>query len=154
MPTRHLMQIFRSGMLGYLGYGVRILEAVKEGEFVCLYWGENGLGRAREERLARGHKGVRKFVMGIDGLKVNGQRHRIDAMWVGNVARWINHSRDPNLKPRVVNHEEDQTLIGLFAVRDLQPGEELTWNYQPHLFGSIAERHEHEQTLDGDVQWR
>src|SRR5688572_8126204 len=67
-------------------------------------------------------------------------KYVIDANVGGNVARWINHSCDPNCeavydeadsgKPK-----EDRILIE--AIRDIRPGEELTYNYgivldEPH----------------------
>jgi SET domain-containing protein len=59
-------------------------------------------------------------------------KYVIDANVGGNVARWINHSCEPNCeavydeadsgKPK-----EDRILIE--ALRDIRPGEELTYNY-------------------------
>jgi SET domain-containing protein len=48
----------------------------------------------------------------------------IDAAYGGNLARWINHSCDPNCE--VV--EEDGRLY-IESIRDIQPGEELAYDY-------------------------
>jgi SET domain-containing protein len=43
----------------------------------------------------------------------------------GNDARWINHSCDPNCE--AIEHEDDRVYI--YALRSLQPGEELFYDY-------------------------
>ena len=64
----------------------------------------------------------------------------IDGTRKGNVARWINHSCAPNCEALIVEHEggdrrRDKVVIE--ALRDIAPGEELTYNYGIRL----AERH-------------
>jgi SET domain-containing protein len=64
----------------------------------------------------------------------------LDANVDGNIARWINHSCKPNCES---SHEEDakgrpdRDRIYIEALRDIRPGEELTYNYgivldEPH----------------------
>jgi len=55
--------------------------------------------------------------------------HIIDATFYGNKARYINHSCDPNLKSDklVINGE---THIIFIALRHIEAGEELTFDYQ------------------------
>ena len=48
----------------------------------------------------------------------------IDANHRGNSARWINHSCDPNCE---TNEENGRMFID--AIRDIQSGEELTYDY-------------------------
>ena len=48
----------------------------------------------------------------------------IDANYQGNSARWINHSCDPNCE---ANEENGRMYID--ALRDIVPGEELTYDY-------------------------
>jgi hypothetical protein len=58
----------------------------------------------------------------------------IDARNMANMARFINHSCQANLETQkwlVGGH----TRIGLFAVRDISPGEELTFDYHMDCFG-------------------
>lgn len=52
----------------------------------------------------------------------------IDGEQNGNLARFMNHSCDPNCKTQkwVVNNE---TRVGLFALKDILIGTELTFNY-------------------------
>ena len=64
----------------------------------------------------------------------------VDANVDGNIARWINHSCAPNCEavieenPKGKRHKDK---IFIEAVRDIAPGEELTYNYgivldEPH----------------------
>ncbi|MGH7639191.1 MAG: SET domain-containing protein [Gemmatimonadaceae bacterium] len=75
--------------------------------------------------------------------EVPGERHHtflfaIDDEWVvdaavnGNDARWINHSCDPNCDAVV-----DDAKIWIETIRDVQPGEELAYDYAYEL----EERH-------------
>ena len=64
----------------------------------------------------------------------------IDASYEGNDARWINHSCDPNCEALIEEDEggdsrKDRVLIE--AIRDIRPGEELSYNYGI----TLAERH-------------
>ncbi len=64
----------------------------------------------------------------------------IDASYEGNDARWINHSCDPNCEALIEEDEggdsrKDRVFIE--AIRDIRPGEELSYNYGI----TLAERH-------------
>jgi SET domain-containing protein len=48
----------------------------------------------------------------------------IDAAFRGNVARWINHSCDPNCEA-----VEEDGRIFIESLRDIAPGEELAYDY-------------------------
>ena len=64
----------------------------------------------------------------------------IDANFDGNDARWINHSCEPNCEAVIDEYEgKDRRRDRVFieAIRDIAPGEELTYNYgivldEPH----------------------
>lgn len=64
----------------------------------------------------------------------------IDANFDGNDARWINHGCDPNCRAVLVEDEAGdprRSRVFIEAIRDIAPGEELTYNYGI----SLAERH-------------
>jgi SET domain-containing protein len=64
----------------------------------------------------------------------------VDANYGGNDARWINHSCDPNCEAVIAEDEggdRRKDRIFIEALRDIRPGEELTYNYGIVL----AERH-------------
>lgn len=58
------------------------------------------------------------FLFAIDGDVV------IDAGRGGNMSRWINHSCDPNCDAVV-----DDGRVWIQSIRDIAPGEELTYDY-------------------------
>lgn len=58
------------------------------------------------------------FVFGVE------HDYNIDGGAKGNAARWINHSCQPNCD----TYEEDRRIY-IRAVRDIRPGEELTYDY-------------------------
>ena len=64
--------------------------------------------------------GQHTFLFGLDdGIRV------IDPSVGGNEARWINHSCEPNCE--AIEDEDDRVFI--YAMRDIQPGEELCYDY-------------------------
>ncbi|WP_022974157.1 SET domain-containing protein, partial [Xanthomonas maliensis] len=64
----------------------------------------------------------------------------IDANYEGNVARWINHSCNPNCEAVLEEAEGDdrsKDKVFIEAKRAIKPGQELTYNYGI----TLAERH-------------
>ena len=56
----------------------------------------------------------------------------IDGNRGGNIARWINHSCQPNCEARVAEHggkDRRRDRIEIYALRDISAGEELTSDY-------------------------
>jgi hypothetical protein len=56
----------------------------------------------------------------------------VDSMFYGNESRFINHCCDPNVQSfNLCGEVESQTLhkIGLFAIRKINKGEELSMDY-------------------------
>ena len=53
----------------------------------------------------------------------------VDASRIGNGARFANHSCRPNAKLIPIHVENEYPRIGLFAIRHIEPGEEITYNY-------------------------
>ena len=63
----------------------------------------------------------------------------LDAGPRGNIARFMNHSCDPNAETQKWTVNGD-TRVGLFAMEDVKAGHELTFNYQ---FESMGEQKKH-----------
>nr|GMD55584.1 histone-lysine N-methyltransferase ASHH2-like [Ipomoea batatas] len=121
---------------GKKGYGLQLLEDVSEGQFLIEYVGEVLDMQAYEGRQCEyASKGHRHFYfMTLNGSEV------IDACAKGNLGRFINHSCDPNCSTEkwMVNGE---VCIGLFALRDIKKGEEVTFDYNyVRVFGAAAKR--------------
>lgn len=55
----------------------------------------------------------------------------IDGNVKGNIARWINHSCDPNCEAAIEEHASNRRKDKVFieAMREIKAGEELTYNY-------------------------
>ena len=116
------------------GNGVFALEALAKGERVIEY---KGLRRTHAEVDADDAGDVES---GHTFLFTLNDDYVIDANYKGNDARWINHSCAPNCEAVIAEAEgDDRTADKVFieAIRDIKPGEELTYNYGI----TLAERH-------------
>jgi SET domain-containing protein len=113
--TRRI-QVRRSGVHGK---GVFALRPIAAGETVIEYVGEvitwkEALRRHPHDPSDPNHT----FFFHIDDGRV------IDALHGGNASRWINHACDPNCE------SDDSTgRVFIKARRDIQPGEELSYDY-------------------------
>ena len=58
----------------------------------------------------------------------------IDGKGRSNIARYINHSCQPNCYPEL---NEDETRVFIYAKRKINPGEELTYDYGKSYFNQI-----------------
>lgn len=133
------LEVFKSR---HKGWGVRAAEAISRGAFVCEYVGEILNDSEANERGERYDQVGCSYLYNIDAhLDVIGARsvskpYVIDATTYGNVARFINHSCDPNLiNYEVLVDSMDCQLahIGFFAKRDIAIGEELAYDYRYNL---------------------
>mmetsp|Transcript_12450 Transcript_12450/g.45393 ORF Transcript_12450/g.45393 Transcript_12450/m.45393 type:complete len:758 (+) Transcript_12450:207-2480(+) len=120
---------------GKKGYGICAMEAIKAGDFVYEYCGEVVSKEGFEERKAR-YKGVGSrhyYFMTLASNEV------IDAHRKGNLSRFTNHSCEPNCKTQKWD-VRGEICIGLFAMRDIGVGEEITIDYQYERYGDVAQR--------------
>ncbi len=115
------------------GNGVFAVQSLKKGERVIEYKGRR---RTHDEVDAEEPGDVES---GHTFLFTLSDEYVIDANYEGNDARWINHSCSPNCEAVIDEDEDDARRSRVFieAVRDIKPGEELTYNYGI----TLAERH-------------
>jgi hypothetical protein len=104
---------------GVHGKGVYALRAINEGDTVLEYKGEiitwrKALARHPHDPSQPNHT----FYFHLD------HGHVIDAKKSAAPAKWINHSCNPNLEAR-----QSGNRVFLHALRDIQPGEELFYDY-------------------------
>lgn len=106
------------------GWGLKTLEDVKKGQFVNEYVGELIDEEECERRLQQKHEDndTNYYFLTLDKDRI------IDAGPKGNLARFMNHSCQPNCETQkwMVNAD---TRVGLFALCDIPAGTELTFNY-------------------------
>jgi SET domain-containing protein len=112
------------------GWGLAAAEVIRAGTFVVEYMGEILNDAMCEQRLwADKARGETNFYM----MEVT-RNQVIDARIKGNTSRLINSSCRPNCETqRWVDGASGETRVGIFALRDIQPGEELTC-VAPFLF--------------------
>ncbi|KAL5963178.1 Histone-lysine N-methyltransferase H3 lysine-36 specific [Taenia solium] len=106
------------------GWGLKTFVAIQKGDFVNEYVGDLIDEAEANRRLTFLHKNnIHNFYM----MQMDSQRI-IDAGPKGNLSRFMNHSCCPNLFTQKWTVNGD-TRIGLFALRNIAAGEELTFNY-------------------------
>ncbi|CAL0328673.1 unnamed protein product [Lupinus luteus] len=118
------------------GSGIVADEDIKLGDFVIEYVGEVIDDKTCEERLWNmKHRGETNFYL----CEIN-RDMVIDATYKGNKSRYINHSCCPNTEMQkwIIDGE---TRIGIFATRDIEKGEPLTYDYQFVQFGADQDCH-------------
>ncbi len=116
------------------GNGVFADELIRKGERIVRYKGEVRSHAQVDEAYADIDENGHTFLFTLNDDYV------IDANVDGNVARWINHSCAPNCEAVLeenVKGKPRKDKVFIEAIRDIQPGEELTYNYGIVL----AERH-------------
>ena len=108
------------------GNGVFADEPIRKGERIVRYKGtlrtHKEVDRMYGEQDENGHT----FLFTLNDEYV------IDANEGGNVARWINHSCDPNCESVTEENDKGKShkdKVFIEAIRDIKPGEELTYNY-------------------------
>jgi [histone H3]-lysine4 N-trimethyltransferase MLL3 len=75
----------------------------------------------REKRYTEQNRGIYMFRLDDDRV--------LDATMSGNMARYINHSCNPNCVTEVVEVDRDHHII-IFANRRINRGEELSYDYK------------------------
>ena len=126
------MQVHRSEGRGW---GLKSTDTIKKGEFVVEYVGEMITMAEYRRRMAanQAEKEENYYYLAIDSNRM------IDAGPKGNVARFMNHSCAPNCITQKWTVNGD-IRVGLFAVEDIKPGEELTFNYQFETVGDVQKK--------------
>lgn len=113
------------------GWGVRTLEAIPHGTFVCEYAGEViSFQEARRRQFAQ--KSVENnYIIAVREHAGEGSITEtfVDPALVGNVGRFLNHSCRPNLFMQPVRVHSVVPRLALFAGRNIDAREELTFDY-------------------------
>ncbi|XP_019072296.1 histone-lysine N-methyltransferase ASHH1 isoform X3 [Vitis vinifera] len=112
------------------GWGLLANEDIKAGRFIIEYCGEViSWNEARERSLAYASQGINDaYIISLNA------RECIDATKSGSQARFINHSCEPNCETRKWS-VLGEVRIGIFAMRDISIGTELTYDYNFQWYG-------------------
>uniref|UniRef100_T1J8Q7 Histone-lysine N-methyltransferase n=1 Tax=Strigamia maritima TaxID=126957 RepID=T1J8Q7_STRMM len=106
------------------GWGLKASKDIPKGHFVIEYVGELIDEDECKERMKKMHEMDKTdyYFLTLDKDRI------IDAGQKGNLARYMNHSCQPNCETQKWTVNGD-TRVGLFAVCDIPSGTELTFNY-------------------------
>lgn len=85
-----------------------------------VFYVDSDLGKKRQEMYKHS---TCTYMMRTDNGEV------IDPTYYGNIARFINHSCDPNCVTRKWTVAKE-TMVGIFARKDIREDEELSFDYQ------------------------
>jgi SET domain-containing protein len=128
MPSRvrkvpPLLEVRRSGVHGR---GVYAREFIAKGTRIIEYTGE----RVSERDAPDDENDPHTFYFGLEnGDVIDPERGD------GNEARWINHSCDPNCESI-----EENGGIFIYALRNIEPGEELLYDYSLEIDEPITRK--------------
>jgi uncharacterized protein len=119
-PARRRTPLFEVRHSPIHGYGVFALRRIRKGTTVIEYLGDRVSHAQADARYEdKDPNDNHTFLFTVDARTV------IDAGVNGNEARYINHGCDPNCESTTVNKR-----IFIEAIRTIQPGEELAYDYQ------------------------
>ncbi|MCD9030712.1 SET domain-containing protein-lysine N-methyltransferase [Luteimonas sp. Y-2-2-4F] len=108
------------------GNGVFATRKIRKGERIVRYVGALRTHEDVDEAYGEVEENGHTFLFTLNDDYV------IDANVRGNIARWINHSCDPNCEAVVEEDDKgrpEKDKVFIEALRDIARGEELTYNY-------------------------
>ncbi|KAF7703845.1 Histone-lysine N-methyltransferase EZH2 [Cucumispora dikerogammari] len=111
------------------GLGLFSTEEIKMNEFIIEYTGEIIDFDSTETRGRAYEKSKCSYVFDVFCV-FESFFSSVDAMFLGNKSRFINHSDEPNIEPRNIRDNHKDKIL-FFALKDIGVGEELffTYNY-------------------------
>ena len=147
------LQIFRTADRGW---GVRTLVDIKRGQFVDRYLGEILTAREANRRRSAATMARRKdvYLFALDKFsdaasldtRLAGPPLECDGEFRAGPTRFINHSCSPNLRifARVGDHADKHIHdLAFFAVRAIDAGDELTFDYVDGIVDLVADARHH-----------
>jgi histone-lysine N-methyltransferase SETD1 len=105
------------------------MEPADPGDLIIEYVGElvrASVANIREWKYEREYRGdgiASSYLFRLDGIMV------IDATYKGNLARFINHSCDPNCVAKTIILNGSKRIV-MYAKKSIRSGEEITYDYK------------------------
>ncbi|KAL6601411.1 hypothetical protein ACP70R_044631 [Stipagrostis hirtigluma subsp. patula] len=121
---KHLV-VYKSGIHG-LGLYTSVF--IPRGSMVVEYVGEIIGQRVADKREIEYQSGRRQqYKSACYFFKID-KEHIIDATRKGGIARFVNHSCQPNCVAKIISVRNEKKVV-FFAERHINPGEEITYDY-------------------------
>uniref|UniRef100_A0A3Q2X9T8 Euchromatic histone-lysine N-methyltransferase 1a n=1 Tax=Hippocampus comes TaxID=109280 RepID=A0A3Q2X9T8_HIPCM len=120
------LQLFKTEKMGW---GVRVMQDVPQGTFICEYVGE--IITDTEANTRENDSFLFTLNDKVDDI------HCIDARLFGNIGRFINHLCEPNLLPvKVFTMHQDLRFprIAFFSSRAIKAGDQIGFDYGDHYW--------------------
>lgn len=115
------------------GWGVRTMQFIPRGSFVCEYLGKVITDPLLAEAMGREYDThLESYLFDLDAYGIpDNEMLTVDPSRVGNVSKYINHSCDPNLIQISIGTVKSHLFhrITFFAARNIYPNEELGFHY-------------------------
>uniref|UniRef100_A0A8C1GBJ7 Ash1 (absent, small, or homeotic)-like (Drosophila) n=1 Tax=Cyprinus carpio TaxID=7962 RepID=A0A8C1GBJ7_CYPCA len=112
------------------GWGIRTKQSLRAGQFIIEYLGEVVSEQGFRTRMMEQYfSNSGHYCLNLDSGMF------IDSYHMGNEARFINHSCEPNCEMQKWS-VNGVYRIGLFALKDINSGTELTYDYNFHSFNT------------------
>lgn len=118
---------------GAKGWGIFAQLPISAGQFVMEYVGEVIDADELDVRSKACANDPHYYFLSLTGGET------IDASKKGNISRFINHSCDPNCITQKWQ-ANGESRVGIFALRNIRVGEELTFDYQFERFSHKKQR--------------
>ncbi|XP_042037147.1 uncharacterized protein LOC121783210 isoform X2 [Salvia splendens] len=117
--------VYKSGIHAL---GLYTSQFISCGAMVVEYVGEIVGLRVADRRESEYHSGKKlQHKSACYFFKID-KEHIIDATRKGGIARFVNHSCEPNCVAKVISVRTEKKVV-FFAERDIYPGEEITYDY-------------------------
>ena len=137
------LQVFKTK---HKGWGLKTQQTIRKFTFVCEYAGELISVQEAEKRAQKltHETGNYLIVLREHSSENHILRTHVDAHFHGNASRFINHSCNPNLVMVPVRVDSIVPRLALFATRDIDVGEELSFDYSGE-FRVLSAREQREE---------
>ena len=104
------------------GHGLFTKEVIRADEFIMQYCGEIICTKTMDERAKNTVNATHLYLQNLS------PNVYLDARFKGNITRFTNHSCEPNItQERWISN--GKMVVGIFAMRDIDPDEELCFDY-------------------------
>lgn len=110
------------------GYCLKTNKPLKKGNFICEYAGEV-ISRSEAKSRIKNLLDVNYIFLLQEHSGESLIETIVDPTYIGNIARYINHSCEPNAVIVPVRFDSVVPHLGIFALCDIAPEEEITYDY-------------------------